>query len=54
MWQVFPVPLKTTLLTESTRERKLSHKERVQDRGMRYLASAIGLLGTLVLVAPFH
>ena len=30
------------------------HKLPIDDQRMRYLAAIMGLLGTLVLLAPFH
>jgi hypothetical protein len=30
------------------------HKERAEDLPMRVLASLAGILGTIVLISPFH
>ena len=32
----------------------MSHKVWAETCGMRFLASAVALLGTVVLIAPFH
>ena len=42
------------LLTNSVPGRHESRKVSLKDEGMRYLAASIGLLTTLVLIAPFH
>jgi len=43
-----------TKLTNSEPSRNESRKLRPDDGDMRYLAASVGLLTTLVLIAPFH
>jgi hypothetical protein len=42
------------VLTISVTLRNTPHTRRIDDRQMRYLAATVGLIGTLVLMAPFH
>jgi hypothetical protein len=41
-------------LTISVPPRHESRTSADEDWGMRYLAASIGLIGTLILIAPFH
>jgi hypothetical protein len=42
------------VLTNSVTLRNTPHIPTADDRTMRYLAATVGLIGTLVLIAPFH
>ena len=42
------------MLTNSVTLPNTWHIEQAEDRHMRFLAATAGLLGTLVLIAPFH